>query len=193
MKAYTLECPGRLEVGIPAHNGAVEMGVRPMDHKLVSVPLDPRATVREGRLVEAPGRGALLLIRDQAGVFGSWHMRAAQPPERWDAMVATEAIPNALDRILAAERVRARYPHHAPVGWYEFARGTVAPIAENARARVDVYGYLEEGASFEVRRRGRLDGTASVFLVECRNGEVVVSDPRLTAFARRQRLLAASA
>lgn len=193
MKAYTLECPGKLEAGIAADNGSIVMGVRPMDHKPLAVPLDPRATVEGGRLVEAPGRGALLLIRDQAGVFGSWHLRAAQPPERWDAMVATESIPNALDRILAAERVRARFPHRPPVGWYEFARGAAAPIAENARARVDLYGYLEEGASFEIRRRGRLDGTPSVFLVECRGGEIAVHDPRMLALARRQRHLAASA
>jgi len=193
MKAFTIECPGRLEVGIPAQASAVVLGVRPSDHKPLTVPIDPRATVRDGRLVEAPGRGALLLVRDQAGVFGSWHLRAAQPDERWDAMVATEAIPNALDRILAAERVRARYPHRAPVGWYEFARGTNGPVAENARLRVDLYGYLEEGASFEIRRRGRLEGTASVYVVECRNGEVIVTDPRVMALHRRQRSFAASA
>ena len=193
MKAYTIECPGRLEAGIPAQQNAVVMGVRPSDHKPLTVPIDARATVRDGRLVEAPGRGALLLVRDQAGVFGSWHLRAAQPDERWDAMVATEAIPNALDRILAAERVRARYPHRAPVGWYEFARGSNGPVAENARLRVDLYGYLEEGASFEIRRRGRLEGTASVYVVECRNGEVIVSDPRVMALHRRQRSFAASA
>jgi hypothetical protein len=193
MKAYTIECPGRIEVGIPVQNGAVVLGVRPSDHKPLLVPIDARAIVQDGRLVEAPGRGALLLIRDQAGIFGSWHLRAAHPPERWDAMVATESIPNALDRILAAERVRARYPHRAPVGWYEFARGSSGLVAENARLRVDLYGYLEEDASFEIRRRGRLEGTPSVFLVECRNGEVIVSDPRVMALRRRQPPFAASA
>lgn len=193
MKAYTIECPGRLEAGIPVQNHTVVMGIRPTDHKALTVPIDARAVVRDGRLVEAPGRGALLFLRDQAGVFGSWHLRAAQPAERWDAMVATESIPNALERILAAERVRARFPHRAPVGWYEFARGTSEPIAENARLRVDLYGYLEEGASFEIRRRGRLEGTPSVFLVECRAGEVIVSDPRVMALHRRQRPAAALA
>lgn len=192
MKAFTVQCPGRCEPGIAVQGGAIVMGVRPMDHKPLAIPLDPRAVVQNGRLVEAPGRGALLLLRDQSGVFGSWHLRAAQPAERWDAMVATESIPNALDRILAAERVRARFPHRAPVGWYEFARGTVSPMIENARPRLDLYGYLEEGASFEIRRRGKLDGTPSVFVVECRNGDVNVYDPRLTALSRRQQQLAAS-
>ncbi len=192
MKAFTLECPGRCEPGIAVQGGAIVMGVRLMDHKPQLIQLDPRAVVRSGRLVEAPGRGALLLLRDQSGVFGSWHLRAAHPAERWDAMVATESIPNALDRILAAERVRARFPHRAPVGWYEFARGTVSPITENARPRIDLYGYLEEGASFEIRRRGKLDGTPSVFVVECRNGDVNVYDPRLAALSRRQQHLAAS-
>jgi len=184
MKAFTLECPGRLVSGIPVENGVIVMGVRALDHKPLTVPIDPRATIRDGRLWDAPGRGALLLIRDQSGTFGSWHLRASQPRERWDAMVATEAIPNALDRILAAERVRVRYPHRAPVGWYEFARGTTTPIAENARPRVDIYGYVEEGATFEIRRRGRLDGTPSVFTVECRNGDIIVEDPRAQALAR---------
>ena len=112
---------------------------------------------------------------------------------RWDAMAATESIPNALDRLLAAERVRARYPHRAPAGWYEFARGAHGPVAEHVRLRIDLYGYLEEGAAFEIRRRGRLEGAASVSLVACRNGEVTLSDPRLLALHRRQRPLAASA
>lgn len=193
MKAYTVESPGRCVPGIAVQGSAIVVGVRLMDHKPLVIQLDPRAVVQNGRLVEAPGRGALLLLKDQSGVFGSWHLRAAQPAERWDAMVATESIPNALDRILAAERVRARYPHRAPVGWYEFARGTSGPVAENARLRVDLYGYLEEGASFEIRRRGRLEGTASVFLVECRNGEVIITDPRVMALHRRQRPFAASA
>lgn len=193
MKAFTLECPGRCEPGIAVTNGAIVMGVRPMDHKPVAMTLDPRAVVRDGRLVEAPGGGgALILLRDHAGAFGAWHLRAAQPAERWDAMVATESIANALDRILAAERVRARFPHRAPVGWHEFASGTASPMIENARARLDRYGYLEEGAAFEIRRRGRLDGTPAVFLVECRGGEVTVSDPRALAHARRRGLLAAS-
>ena len=192
MKAFTLECPGRCEAGIAVQGGAIVLGVRPMDHKALTLPLDPRAVVHNGRLVEAPGRGALLLLRDQSGAFGSWYLRAAQTAERWDAMVATEAIPNALDRILAAERVRARFPHRAPTGWYEFARGALTPVLENARPRVDLYGYLEEGASFEIRRRGKLDGSAAVYLIECRGGDVVVHDPRMLALARRQRHMAAS-
>jgi hypothetical protein len=192
MKAYTLEVPGKCEIGIAVQNGAIMVGMRPMDHKPILIPVDPRAVVRNGRMIDAPGRGALLLIRDQSGSFGSWHLRAAQPSERWDAMVATESIPNALDRILAAERVRMRYPHRPPAGWYEFARGAPSPTDEATRARVDLYGYLEEGASFEIRRRGRLDGTPSVFLVDCRCGEVVVYDPRQLAFARRQHRMAAS-
>ncbi len=192
MKAYTVESAGRLVAGIAVQGTTVPMGIRPTDQKPLAVPIDPRATVRDGRLVEAPGRGALLVVRDQAGLFGSWHLRAAQPPERWDAMVATESIPNALDRILAAERVRAKYPHRPAVGWYEFARGTpgTAPTADGARARVDLYGYLEEGASFEIRRRGRLEGTPAVLLVSCLDGEVTVRDPRALAVARRQSLFA---
>jgi hypothetical protein len=192
MKAFTLMCPGRLEAGIAVENNLISLGVRATDHRPVTIPIDPRGVVLHGRLREAPGRGALLLLQDQSGPFGSWHLRAAQPSERWDAMLATESIPNALDRILAAERVRARFPHRAPVGWYEFARATATPVLENARPRVDLYGYLEEGAGFEIRRRGRLEGTASVFLVSCRNGEVHVDDPRALALARRQVRLAAS-
>lgn len=147
---------------------------------------DPAACHGEGlaadRLVASPGAGALLLIRDQSGTFGSWHVRAAQPAERWDAMHATLAIPNALDRILATERVRARYPHGPPVGWYEFARGQTVVTGE--RSAITLYGYLENGAAFEVRRRGRLDGTPSVFRVACSDGEVMVTDPRADAVAR---------
>lgn len=185
MKAFTLNEGGELVDGIEARDGFIRLGVRPVDHKPVSVPVDPRALVRGGRMLETPGRGALLLVRDQAGPFGSWHFRAAQPIARWDAMVSAGKTANALDRILAEERVRARYPHRQPVGWYEFHRGLVeAPVDGNARPRFDVYGYLEEDASFEIRRRGKLQGTPSVLLVTCRGGAVLVSDPLTEALAR---------
>ncbi len=192
MKAFTVECPGRCVAGIAVQGSAIVMGLRPMDHRPVSIPLDPRSVVVDGRLFEAPGRGALVLLRDHAGAYGSWYLRAAHPDERWDAMVATESIPNALDRILAAERVRARFPAKAPVGWYEFARGALVDGEVGTRPRVDVYGYLEEGAAVEIRRRGRLDGTPPALRVECRQGEVIVSDPRSLALARRQHRMAAS-
>lgn len=185
MRAYTIERPGRLVAGIPAADGAVHVGARHLDGKPLAVPVDPRATVADGRLTESPGRGALLLVRDQAGAFGSWHLRAAQPDERWDATVAAESIPNALDRILACERVRARFPHRAPSGWYEFARALGEPASPGSRLPATLYGYLEEGAAFELRRRGRLEGGPAVFVVACRGGEVVVSDPRADAVARR--------
>ena len=111
MNAYTLERGGILERGISLTGGALDMGARPWDGKPCRIPVDPRVTVADGRMVEAPGDGAMLLIRDQSGAHGSWHVRAAQPAERWDAMVAAEAIPNALDRILVQGRVRSRFPH----------------------------------------------------------------------------------
>jgi hypothetical protein len=139
VKVYTIESPGHLVPGIAMVDGGIDVGARSSGSERVLVPFDVRGTVRDGRLVEAPGRGALLLLRDQAGVFGSWHVRAAQPEERWDAMLAAEGIPNALDRILAAERVRARYPHRAPVGWYEFARGHESTGAPDRRVSVHLY------------------------------------------------------
>lgn len=187
MKAYTIECPGRLVAGIALANGAVSLGVNPGTGRPVTALVDEGATVEAGRLVEAPGRGALLLVRDHAGVFGSWYIRGANPDERWDAMAAAELIPNALDRILAAERVRALHPQRAPTGWYEFARGASGPSPENARLRVDIYGYLEEGASFEIRRRGRLEGSPAVLHVSCAAGAVCVADPVAEAEARRAR------
>jgi len=188
MKAYTIECPGRLSLGIKLTEGKIDLGARAADRKAVTVPVDPRATVTDGALVEAPGRGALVVLRDQAGVYGSWHLRDAQPDERWDAMVAVDSIPNALDRILAAERVRARYPHRAPVGWYEFARASQITdrVMVDARVPVTLYGYLEDGKAFEIRRRGRLEGSASVYLVSCRGDEVTVTDPRVAALHRAQ-------
>lgn len=189
MNAFTIECPGRVVRGIALRPGSdgVDVGAANGAGDPALVRVDPRATVEGGRLVGAPGRGALLLVRDHAGVFGSWHLRAAQPEERWNAMAEAEAIADALERIFAAERVRARYPHRAPSGWYEFARGTNGAPAENVRPRVDLYGYLEEGASFEIRRRGRLDGTPAVLRVSCADGEVSVADPRAEAEARRAR------
>ena len=186
MKAYTIECPGRLVPGIVLTDGGIDVGARAGDGKVVRVPCDPRATIDGSMLVASPGRGALVLLRDQAGVFGSWHLRAAQPDKRWDAMVTADAIPNALDRILAQERIRARYPHRAPIGWYEFARGATMPqpYAEGARMNATLYGYLEDGAAFEIRRRGRLEGTPSVYLVSCRGDEVTVTDPRAAAKMR---------
>lgn len=185
MKCYTLEQPGALVPGIAVNGDKIIVGSKPVDGTPLGVPIDAKATVRDGRLIETPGQGALVLIRDHAGVYGSWHLRAAQPDARWDAMVAANAMPNALDRILAAERVRSRYPHRAPVGWYEFARATEAPpVDPNARLQVSIYGYLEDGGAFELRRRGRLDGTPSVFLVQCRDSQVTVSDPLAMALAR---------
>ena len=184
MKAYTLECPGILVPGIAVTEGGIAMGARPVDHKPFVIPVGPRAVIVDGRLVEQPGRGVLLLLRDQSGAFGSSFPRAAFPDARWDALVANASIPNALDRILADERVTARHPTRAPIGWYEFARGTRAPIVENSRPALDLYGYLEEGASFEIRRRGKLNGTPAAFLVACRDGELVVSDPRAAAESR---------
>lgn len=190
MKAYTLENPGRLVPGIELTGGRIDLGVCTYDGAPVMVPTDPRAAVVDGRLTTAPGRGALLLVRDHAPAQGSWHLRAAQPDERWDAMRAADAIPNAIDRILAAKRVRNRYPHHAPVGWYEFARGSLVPDgAADARPLVTLYGYLEDGSAFELRRRGRIGDTPGVFLVACRGDEVTVTDPREATAARAARML----
>lgn len=194
MKFYTIERGGRVTPGVALVDGRIRVcpaGVddQPLWAPIQSQPIPLGARVEDGRVVEAPGVGAMLLLCNQAATFGSWHVRAAQPPERWDAMVAAESIPNALDRILAAERVRARYPHRAPVGWYEFARVNVTP--EGARPQVFLYGYAEARASFEVRRRGRLDGEPSVLLVRCDDrSEVTVTDPRATAVARRGALAA---
>jgi len=186
MKAWTIEHGGRVESGIAVEGGAIVMGVRLSDHRPFSVKVDPLAVVRDGRIVEVSGRGALIFLRDQAPRSGSWHLRGAHPAERWDALVATESIPNALDRILTEERVRARFPHRQPMGWYEFARGTSpTPFVENARPLLNVYGYLEEGAALEIRRHGKLDDTPAVSVIECRNGDLNVFDPRLAALARR--------
>jgi len=184
MKAFTLESPGRVVRGIALRDGAIHFGDHPVTGKPVTIPVDPRATVDDGRLVEAPGRGALVVIDHHAGAFGTWHLRAAQPDARWDAMIAAGRIPNALDRILAEERVRARFPHRQPAGWYEFARAAVPPQHDGRPAGVRLYGYLGEGEAMELRRRGRLDGTPAVFRVACADGALVVSDPRALAEAR---------
>lgn len=184
MKAFTLESPGRVVPGIALRDGAIHFGDHPATGKPVTIPVDPRATVDDGRLVEAPGRGLLVVIEHHAGAFGTWHLRGAQPDERWDAMIAAGRIPNALDRILAEERVRARFPHRPPTGWYEFARAAVPPQHEGRPAGARLYGYLEERAAAELRRRGRLDGTPAVFRVACVDGALVVSDPRALAEAR---------
>ncbi len=133
MKCYTIESPGVVEPGIPVGDGVIELGARPFDGKLLRIPIDPRGVVSDGRLTEQPGRGALIVIRDHAGEYGSWHVRDGSCEERWDSMLAAEAIPNALD----------------------------------------------------IRRRGRLNGTPSVFRVTCAGGAVVVTDPRADAEARR--------
>lgn len=186
MRAYTLAAGGVLHDGIALTDGAIVLGARPMDRRHCTVPVDHRATITDGRLVEQPGRGALVLLDDQSGTYGSWHIRAAQPESRYDAMARAEEIPNALDRILASERVRAQYPHRSPTGWYEFARGTYSPSVENARPLLRVYGFMENGAAFEIRRRGRLDGTPSVFRVACDKGGVVtVTDPKVDAMRRK--------
>ena len=184
MAAFTVERGGALRRGVPVTAaGRVRFGNE--GEAPEGPPTDPRADVQGGELVSAPGRGALLLFRDQAGEHGSWHLRDAQPEARWDAMVAAEAIPDALDRIFACERVRARYPHRAPVGWYEFARWTRGG-GEGGRPLADVYGYLSDGDAVELRRRGRLEGGPSVLRVACVGGEVVVSDPRAMAVERRR-------
>lgn len=184
MKAYTIE-NGKAIDGIGLRDGVIFVGESGLyAERPVTVTLDPRCEAFGGRLVSSPGRGALLFIHDHAGEHGSWYVRASQPDARWDAMVATERIPNALDRILVAERVRSRYPHKAPIGWHEFSRGfvTVDPVA---RKKVNVYGYIECGASFEIRRRGALRGTPSVYGVACdADGNVAVTDPREGALAR---------
>lgn len=192
MKVFTLESPGRVVAGIALRDRAIHFGDHPVHGKPVTIPVDPRATVEDGRLVEAPGRGALVVIEHHAGAFGMWHLRAAQPDERWDAMVAAERVPNALDRILAQERVRARFPHRAPVGWYEFARAAVPPLHDGRPAGARLYGYLEERAAVELRRRGRIDGTPSVFRVACVDDALVVSDPRALAEARARAAWGAS-
>ncbi len=184
MRAYTIE-NGKAVDGIALRDGEIFVGKSSLyTDRPVAVKLDMRGDVIGGRLVSSPGRGALLFVCDHSGEHGSWHLRAAQPAERWDAMVATERIPNALDRILAQERVRYRYPHKAPVGWHEFARG-ISDFDPCVRVKTNVYGYIECGASFEIRRRGALRGTPSAYCVSCdQNGEVTVSDPREAALAR---------
>lgn len=184
MKAYTIE-NGKVIDGIGLRDGIIFVGESGLyAERPVTVTLDSRCEALGGRLVSSPGRGALLLIHDHSGEHGSWYVRASQPDTRWDAMVATERIPNALDRIIAAERVRSRYPHKAPIGWHEFSRGFVT-VDIGARKKVNVYGYIECGASFEIRRRGAICGTPSVYLVACdADGTVTVADPREAALAR---------
>jgi hypothetical protein len=74
------------------------------------------------------------------------------------------------------------------VGWYEFARASQITdrVMVDARVPVTLYGYLEDGKAFEIRRRGRLEGSASVYLVSCRGDEVTVTDPRVAALHRAQ-------
>lgn len=186
MKAFTIESDGRCVRGIALVAGMIRLGVCAIDGRPVDYDPGPCTAVVGGRLEHGfTGSGVQLLIIDQAGEFGSWHMRASHPDERWDAMVAIEAIKNTLDRVLASEKIRARYPHQATSGWVEFARGSWSPVAENARPRVNVYGHLPEGGSFEIRRRGRARGEPAVLRVACVGGDVVVSDPLAEARARR--------
>ena len=178
MRAYTI-AGGVLHDGIELIDGAVDCGT--IDNRPARAIVDPSAERRGDRLLSAPGRGALVLLTDHAHV--SWRIRAAQPAEWWDRMVATESIPNALDRILVQERVRSEMPHGAPVGWHELARGYGAAEG-GGRGPLTVYAYVEDGASFEIRRRGRLDCTPSVFRVTCSGETVTVADPRAETLAR---------
>lgn len=184
MKAYTLGNLCLIEPGIELLDGAIKMGLRPVDHKPWKVKIDDGATILNDRFLEAPGSGALLFIQDQATPFGYWHMRDVMPDPYWDAMVKARSMPNRLDAILAEERARMSYPIKQPNGWHEFSRGVVEPLTENARPLLNLYGYLEDGTSFEIKRCGKLNGAPEVHRVVCTNGEVFVSDPRAEASAR---------
>lgn len=214
IRVFTIKTGGECVPGIKLTNGSIRLGVRLSDGAAMNVEIDANAQVREGVLV-AQGQvanGAMVLLHDQAGAYGSWHLRDVMADAFWDEIAAAEILSNPLDRILVTERARSKYPareasgwvefervdrilaservravhtSRAAEGWIEFGRGVEAPVLENARTETTLYGYLPEKRAFEIERQGAVGRSAAVLRVECLGGEVRVSDPLASARQRR--------
>ena len=103
-------------------------------------------------------------------------------------MVATESIPNAPTASRSRARPRTATPTLRAGRWYERVRP--APVGPSPRTRVSASTstWLPRGGRVLEVRRGASEGTASVFRRVRRNGEVIVSDPRLPVFHRTRAL-----
>lgn len=185
MKAFTIGSDGTVQRGIALHDGMINLGRRAIDWRPFSVSVDPSADVDGTTLLGCRGNGALVYFMDQAGPFSDWRLRGAYSEERWDKIASACAITNTLDRILENERIRTTHPEKEArrCGWYEFARG-FSFRTENARPELRLYGYLEEGASIEIRRIGKTQASSAVTRVSCVSGDVIVCDPLADAVRR---------
>lgn len=183
MRAFTISGEGSVQCGIALRDGRIDMGRRAVDGLPFSVSIDAKAEIDGTTLIGCEGNGALIFFVDQMGAFGDWRLRGSFPEDRWDMVASAHSIANGLDRVLEIERIHMAYPESAPVGWHELARG-ISFMPENARPDVCLYGYLKEGASFEVVRTGMTRGAPAVSRVSCVSGEVILSDPLADAVQR---------
>ena len=172
MRAYTVAPGGAFVPSISVdQEGRVTLGQSGRGRKLVLVPVPAGATIIEQRLTDVPGEAGcvVVLVRDQSGFRGGWHLRDPLSDAEWDA-VAARTGEEPVEREHTA-RVIAE-------GWC--AQGDAGGMGGGPEYLL----VLGDGQAVEAVRRGRLYGSPSVFRVENRGGEVVVTYPKAVAESR---------
>lgn len=203
--AVTIDKAGRITAGIDLSEDGrtIAVGEAGRGRRLVRVPLPAGAFVEGRTLLAAPiqAEGALLvLIKDQSGFRGSWRLRGAHSPERWQRVIAAR-------RSHAARADGHRVPGigagvfspvddggcpgcHAgleagdlvdrtiPVGSRVLAEGRCAQgDAGRMGGGPEYLLVLPAGAAVEIIRFGRLYGAPAVSRVENRDGVPTVTNP----------------
>lgn len=201
-RAWEILDGGRVLAGIPVDDdGTVHVGQYGRGRELRRVAV-PAALVSDGRLSAIPGEGrALLLIRDQSGYRGGWHVGELCPCAEVVAVGGGSALRQCAD---CGEWTELDLPAGAPMPPHErrnlrldsgdYVRRETHPMAT---ARVLAEGHCAQGDAGRMGggpeyllsvplgwvahlwRSGRLYGGAPLLRVEVSEaGEVAVSDVR---------------
>lgn len=169
MRAYTLSHPG-----IDTRDGKILVGESGRGRSLVSVPLPPGAVLDEqDRLISCtgPATDCVVLIPDQSGFRGGWHLRDARPEEDWDAIVAAPTRDHGIPEPGLSVQVIAQ--GHCAQG-----------LAGAAGGGPEYLIVLRHGQAVEIVRGGRLYGNPSCVQLENVAGTITSSDPRADARER---------
>jgi hypothetical protein len=184
---------GRLVEGITLDHGQIHVGESGRGRSLTIVPLPPGATVDAGRLLAVPQAATVLLIRDQSGYRGSWHLAefathrctldGHMPPGQPHRLDGHVTCPDCGTDFCACS---SQYRHPAaparPIPPETI--GTVLARGERAQGTAGRMGggpeYLlavQPGARFSLRRSGRLYGGPHRLNVEiAEDGTPVLTD-----------------
>lgn len=184
MKAFTVS--GSVISGIKTEERWIVVGESGRGRKCVRVPLPNGAVVEADVLTHLPGPdgSALVLIRDHSGYRGGWSLHAPRTEAEWDVIAAHRVDGHdgyAVKCPSCAGRLNARKPASVKI----VAKGYRAQGIAGAKGGGPEYLIvLKDGESIEIVRTGRLYGAPSVLRVDCRGGEVTVTNPSEEADSR---------